>query len=258
VLTVIYDNTFVPFQARLLQSDDKGKHWYVRNPNIPFSGNDAIIRFRNHSVGLYKNNGALYRTTDGGTTWNTVAWAGNYFSFCFDNVPGVPGSWVSTGGDDEFPGNAMFGYGSSITYDDGNHWVKLDTGVNHTHVVMVDSQHGFSGGITTGSGHDGVFVYSPCNPHHDFKTAGTNNSENIYSGITVYPNPSYDAFSLNIQLEDFESCFMKVYTMDGQLVSELKLKPNETIRFGEKLIPGIYIAEIIAGNEKEIIRLIKQ
>jgi len=32
--------------------------------------------------------------------------------------------------------------------------------VNHTSVDMTNPTHGYSGGITTGSGNDGVFVYS--------------------------------------------------------------------------------------------------
>ena len=65
-----FDENFNPISSRLLQSDDKGVNWYVRNPLMTFNGYDASIKFRNRSVGLYKNNGILYRTTDGGTSWN--------------------------------------------------------------------------------------------------------------------------------------------------------------------------------------------
>ncbi|MEO8764910.1 MAG: hypothetical protein ABI416_11510 [Ginsengibacter sp.] len=153
------DENFNIISSRLLQSDDKGTNWYVRNPLLAFSGYDASIKFRNRSVGLYKNNGILYRTTDGGTTWNVVSYSGNWFSYDLDNIPGLPGWWISTGGGD--PGNvlSLYGFGSSISYDDGNHWVTLDT-LNHTCIDMTGPFHGYSGGITTNSGNDGVFVYS--------------------------------------------------------------------------------------------------
>jgi hypothetical protein len=159
-ITVTKDNLGNFTSARLLQSDDKGLTWYVRNPSLSFSaGTDGDIKFRNASVGLYKNGGILYRTTDGGTTWNVVNYSGTWFSYDFDNVPGKDGWWISTGGDANFPTNSLKGLGSSISYDDGNTWVTLDTAIDHTHVFMTSATHGYSGGITTGNGNDGVFVY---------------------------------------------------------------------------------------------------
>ena len=148
--------------ARLIQSDDQGHHWYVRNPSIPFnSSSDNVIKFRNRLVGLYKQNATLYRTTDGGTTWAQVNYSGTWFSRGLDNVPGTNGWWISTGATDNFyPTNSVKGIGSSISYDDGDHWITIDTAVNHTYVQMTSPAHGYSGGITTGKGGDGVFVYS--------------------------------------------------------------------------------------------------
>ena len=145
--------------ARLLQSDDKGLSWYVRSTSIPFTAFEGSIKFRNRFVGLYKNNGILYRTADGGATWNKVNYSGTWFSYDFDNVPGRDGWWVSTGGDVNQPTTSGKGIGSSISYDDGNHWVTIDTAVNHTCVDITSPTHGYSGGITTESGNDGVFVF---------------------------------------------------------------------------------------------------
>lgn len=60
------------------------------------------------------------------------------------------------------------GIGSSISYDDGDHWTILDT-LNHTCVDMTSPVHGYSGGITTGSGNDGVFIYQPLHAHLPFE-----------------------------------------------------------------------------------------
>ena len=161
MITAHLDNNGVIAGERLLQSDDKGMNWYVRNASMPFnSSSDNLIRFRNKSVGLYKDNAMLYRTTDGGTTWNKVNYSGTWFSHGIDNIPGTEGWWISTGGIDNFyPTNSAKGIGSSISYDDGNHWVTIDTAVNHTGVKMTSPVHGYSGGITTESGNDGVFVF---------------------------------------------------------------------------------------------------
>jgi photosystem II stability/assembly factor-like uncharacterized protein len=166
MITANLDNNGIVASERLLQSDDKGEHWYVRNSSLPFNtSSDNLIKFRNKSVGLYKENATLYRTTNGGTTWNKVNYSGTWFSHGIDNVPGAEGWWISTGGIDNFyPTNSAKGIGSSISYDDGNHWVTIDTAVNHTVVKMTSPTHGYSGGITTGSGNDGVFVYN-FHPH---------------------------------------------------------------------------------------------
>ena len=145
--------------ARLLQSDDKGLSWYVRSTSLPFTAFEGSIKFRNRFAGLYKNNGILYRTTDGGATWNKVNYSGTWFSYDFDNVPGRDGWWISTGGDMNQPTGSVKGIGSSISYDDGNHWITLDTAVNHTCVDITSPTHGYSGGITTENGNDGVFVF---------------------------------------------------------------------------------------------------
>ena len=104
MITSTLDNNFNPVSARLLQSDDKGLTWYVRNSSLPLTVVMALLNSVISSVGLFKNNGILYRTTDGGTTWNVVNYSGTWFSFDFDNVPGKAGWWISTGGGP--PGNA--------------------------------------------------------------------------------------------------------------------------------------------------------
>ncbi|MEO8764909.1 MAG: hypothetical protein ABI416_11505 [Ginsengibacter sp.] len=160
-VTIQSDADYNILNARLFQSDDKGEHWYVKNSSLPLNNYDGTMKFRNHSVGLFKNNGVLYRTRDGGTTWNEVNYSGTWFAFDFDNIPGLPGWWISTGGG--YPSDdprSSFGFGSSISYDEGNHWITLDTAVNHTNVDMTGPLHGYTGSITTGSGDDGVFVYS--------------------------------------------------------------------------------------------------
>lgn len=166
-LTTVVDNTGHIVGGRLLQSDDKGLTWYVKNSSMTLNGGDGSLKFRNHSVGLFKNNGILYRTTDGGTTWKVVDYSGKWLSFDLDNIPGLDGAWISTGGGPEGNINASKGIGSSISYDDGNHWIVLDT-LNHTCVDMTSPVHGYSGGITTGKGNDGVFVYSPLPAHPPF------------------------------------------------------------------------------------------
>jgi hypothetical protein len=154
VLTLHVD-TSAGVGMRLLQSDDKGQHWYVRNSAMPFDGISNRIKFRNESIGLYDNSGKLYRTSDGGTTWTQINYSGLWHNGDFDNVPGKSGWWISAGGN-----SFLTRFGSSISYDDGDHWTSFDDNALHTCVIMTSPVHGYSGGVTTSGGNDGVFVYT--------------------------------------------------------------------------------------------------
>ncbi len=233
--------------GRLLQSDDKGANWYVRNTYMPEVNGFGTIKFRNDSIGLYKDNGKLYRTTNGGTTWNQVNYSGTFFCFDFDNVPGISGCWISTGGDANLPGNSMNGIGSSISYDDGNHWSTLDTAVNHTCVEMTGSSHGYSGGITSGSGNDGVFIYS----------SNTGINDPPANEITIYPNPTSGKVVLSTTNSQPAINNISVFNMagkevlsrqsaDGSLPAE---QAGQQIEFDlSAQAKGIYVVLIKAGD----------
>ena len=251
-VTVIFNNDGTT-STRLLQTDDKGASWYVRSTALPLATFDVSIKFRNHSVGLYKNNGLLYRTTNGGTDWSQVNYSGTFFNFDFDNVPGLPGTWVSTGGDINLPTNSQNGIGSSVSFDDGDHWFTIDTAVNHTCVEMKSPFYGYTGGITSGSGNDGVFVYS----FLGLKNAAAIAATNARTALTVYPNPSNQSFSLTLTAQE-EIAQIRVYNMEGKLIMDQPFNPAEAFTFGNDFLPGLYQAEIYSGNEKHAVRIIKE
>lgn len=88
-------------------------------------GNNTIIRLKN--------------TTDGGLTWNDVAFTGTLFGGDITGVPGTTGTFVSSGS------NATFGFGTSFTLDGGLTWLELSTNVSHTAVDFLDTLTGWTG-----------------------------------------------------------------------------------------------------------------
>jgi hypothetical protein len=49
-----------------------------------------------------------------------------------------------------------------------------------------------------------------------------------------------------------------VYDAAGRKIQTLNATADETIRFGEKLKAGVYVAQVIQGIKRESIKLIKQ
>ena len=76
--------------------------------------------------------------------------------------------------------------------------------------------------------------------------------------LQAYPNPANNYFTLVIQSSKQEKIQMKVSDLLGRLV-EMKtdILPNTTIELGWKYFAGIYIVEIVQGNERRVVKLIK-
>ena len=112
--------------------------------------------------GLWGVHGELYRTSDGGVTWEEVEYSGNWFTNDLAYVPGTASTYVSTGAHD-MPGYAengsLHGIGTSYSLDDGNTWITIDTAVEHMSLAMVNSYTGFTGGINTDVT-NGIFKYN--------------------------------------------------------------------------------------------------
>ena len=76
--------------------------------------------------------------------------------------------------------------------------------------------------------------------------------------VTVAPNPSKTEFQINVAGNAVETIFVSVFDMSGRRINLLETNPNEMITIGSKLASGIYLAEIMQGNNKKTVKLIKQ
>jgi hypothetical protein len=106
------------------------------------------------------------------------------------------------------------------------------------------------------------YSLGPCTPGVIPATAFmTEEIEEILAGklkVLVAPNPSNNRFQLNIASINQEAVTIRITDISGRLVEVInRAATNSTIHIGEKLKAGIYFAEIQAGNEREIIKLIK-
>ncbi len=75
----------------------------------------------------------------------------------------------------------------------------------------------------------------------------------------AFPNPSHGQFTLLVQGKNNEPVSIRISDIMGRLVEERKgLSANGTLTLGASYRPGIFIAEVLQGKEKVVIKLMKQ
>ena len=76
--------------------------------------------------------------------------------------------------------------------------------------------------------------------------------------VTIAPNPTKTEFRIKTVESDNQSVTVTLFDFSGRKIKQFKTNPGQIITTGGELIPGIYIAEIIQGNDKKTVKLIKQ
>jgi hypothetical protein len=77
--------------------------------------------------------------------------------------------------------------------------------------------------------------------------------------VKVMPNPSSYFFTVAMKSLSKENVKMTLMDITGRVIEQKTNVPaNTTIQLGDKYHPGIYIAEFLQGNDKVILRLIKE
>jgi hypothetical protein len=76
--------------------------------------------------------------------------------------------------------------------------------------------------------------------------------------VTVLPNPSKTGFTLKLESESEQPLNLRILDLNGKELSRLgNLSANTVIRVGDNLMTGFYLAEIIQGQERKIVKLVK-
>jgi hypothetical protein len=73
----------------------------------------------------------------------------------------------------------------------------------------------------------------------------------------VVPNPSETYFTLHVQSSSRETIVVKVYDIAGRQVDLLRGPAGNSFQFGHKLTAGIYIVQVIQGNNVKVLRVMK-
>jgi pectin methylesterase-like acyl-CoA thioesterase len=76
---------------------------------------------------------------------------------------------------------------------------------------------------------------------------------------TVAPNPSSDNFTLRFRSSSSEVISIRVLDVYGRLMeSRTGISVDKAISIGTNYLPGIYFAEVLQGNERQVLKLVKQ
>jgi trimeric autotransporter adhesin len=78
--------------------------------------------------------------------------------------------------------------------------------------------------------------------------------------LRSYPNPSTSQFNLQLQSSDrLQKVQVRVFDMSGRTVQQFNnLSANQTLQIGSNYRPGMYIVEMIQGDNRKQLKLIKQ
>jgi hypothetical protein len=76
--------------------------------------------------------------------------------------------------------------------------------------------------------------------------------------VKVNPNPTTYSFTLNVETGNKEKIVVLVYDVSGRIIEHIEKGNGNLIQFGENLKAGVYLAEIVQGNNRKAIKLVKQ
>jgi hypothetical protein len=76
--------------------------------------------------------------------------------------------------------------------------------------------------------------------------------------VKVFPNPTNSSFNLQVTVDVSRSAIQaRVFDLQGRLMKTIMIHPNENISLGADLKPGVYMLEVLQGEEKKVVRVVK-
>ena len=142
-------------KGNIYHSNDKGHTWSAISTPLLNTGKVRVIQFKDSLNGIIGDRSGntfnLYRTSNGGATWQSVSPTGPVYGRSLVYVKGTTGTLVTTSNDPSFSG-------SSISYDFGNTWTLIpgSSGMAFTCLSNFHNQTGWAGLLNQSSTVGGV------------------------------------------------------------------------------------------------------
>jgi photosystem II stability/assembly factor-like uncharacterized protein len=247
LLFITSDQTFYLGGTRLFRSVDRGYNWieifdehitsvYVDDIGNIFAGND----------GEY---GGLFRSTDSGTSWESID--NGFISKRIRAINGKENSGIycSVG---YLSRHSQFTY--YVSYDNGDSWSELNLGITSAGSSLEFDSNGF---LYAGTTNRGVFRSVETTSSIQAK----NNVPSTYFLSQNYPNPFNPSTTIRFTITDFRFTTLKVYDVLGNevatLVNEEKPTGNYEVEWEATGLPsGIYFYRLQAGSFVETKKMV--
>ena len=76
--------------------------------------------------------------------------------------------------------------------------------------------------------------------------------------VNVYPNPAAYDFNIIVTSKSTEPITVRILDMNGKVRSvQTQLSKTNSIKVGNNLLGGTYMAEVIQGNNRQTVKLVK-
>ena len=224
----------------IYKTTNGGVHWEVINDTIAC----YVLKAYDENLLLVEYNNIMYRTLDGGQTWESSQYDFLDWALDIEFIPGNPSEvWC---------GSDTVGYSS----DTGVTWTNEFHFQNEIlyEIVFTDQNNGW---IMAGGGGSLYNIYRTTNGGHGGIVSVDENDQGIsLTGFKLehnYPNPFNPATTIRYEIPERSLVTIKVYDVLGNEISTLvskELSPGEyEVEFnGTELTSGIYFYQLkVAG-----------
>ena len=223
--------------GRVYKSINKGLTWTVATTGL---ASVTRVAFKDANNGIATDGLLLKKTTDGGNTWTTLTFTGNFYETDLKYVTGTTGTYISVG---STAMGAAFN-GSSYSFDNGITWTNIDL-LDHSSVAFLNSITGWSGSINTSSTVGGMFKWTG--------TFTSIKNDDYIKGISInaFPNPFTNQVTLSVNSENEVSTNLSVEITDvlGNTVKKKSEFIGNEIKLDRgTLSNGIYFYKVYNSN----------
>lgn len=221
------------FENFILKSIDSGLSW---NTIATFNQTLRTLFFIDSEKGyIGTEGGSIYRTSDGGLTWEESHVAEDLPILSVQFLSGQAG--YATGGREVWsakagatgPETEVTGFHISRTLDGGDTWDTYDTtGIPLQSIHFIEDTIGFVSGlyglIMKSSGE--IAGLPGDYPWHLVRTGHIEEAGNKPEQIAVYPNPTSDEVFIRLHQSTSHPARIELYTVNGQKVFENQIEPG--------------------------------
>ena len=100
-----------------------------------------------------------------------------------------------------------------------------------------------------------VYSGAPIQKSHDLPAKQFSNEK---LGVVVMPNPGSVFFDMAIRSVNVNLVSVRIFDISGRVLEQHeKITPNTVLRLGQKWKSGTYFAEVIQGDQRKIVKIIK-